>query len=98
MEAYARAVGLEYRRVNRAGAAARSAQEQFTLRLLHVDIGCLPMADDRAARHYLAQRILTKIESTEKTPRQTSGIIQLLNRLTVEPERVADIWLLLEIK
>ncbi|MDF2420000.1 2-succinyl-5-enolpyruvyl-6-hydroxy-3-cyclohexene-1-carboxylate synthase [Trueperella pyogenes] len=68
VEAYARAVGLEYRRVTELAQLRGALAEQFTLRLLHVDIGRLPMADDRAARHYLAQRILTKIEHGEKLP------------------------------
>ena len=63
VEAFARAVGVEYRRVRALGELRAALAEDFSVRILHIDAGRVPMADERAARQGLAARVLAAVGS-----------------------------------
>ncbi|QOR48144.1 2-succinyl-5-enolpyruvyl-6-hydroxy-3-cyclohexene-1-carboxylic-acid synthase [Trueperella pecoris] len=62
IEAFARAVGAEYRAVSGADDLRAALEEDFSIRIVHVDAGRTPMAVERADRAGLAERILARIE------------------------------------
>ncbi|QOR46052.1 thiamine pyrophosphate-binding protein [Trueperella pecoris] len=61
IEAYARAVGAQYRAVDGAADFQNALAEEFEIRIVHVEAGRKPAPIDRANRTGLADRVLARL-------------------------------------